>query len=392
MTEPSGSDFVARARALQPLLAKEADTIEQQRQLTSPVVAALIEGGFYRMLLPRSAGGFEAAPAVFMECVEEIAKADASAAWCLGQCGVCAMVAAYLEPEVAREIFGSPPGILAWGSAAGEVKAAPGGYRATWRWHFASGSRQASWLGAHVHVIEADGKKRLKANGAPELRTILFPVTSAKTYDVWDVIGLKGTGTDDYAVEDLFVPERYTALRDDPAARREANPLYRLTTSIVYGLGFSAIALGVARAILDEAIKLAGKKSSSQVKHQMRDNHAVHSLIGRNEAKLRAARAFLYQAVGEVWRDLTASPQELTLAHRSALRLAASWALQSATEVVDAAYHMAGATAIFHANPFERRFRDMHAIAQQIQARDIHYETIGQVLLGVDPEAPVFAT
>lgn len=396
MSDSSDADFAERARGLLPLIAAEADAIERGRQLTEPVVSALIEGGFYRMLLPKSAGGAEIAPAFFMQSVEEIAKADASAAWCIGQCGVCAMVAAYLERDVAREIFATPPGVLAWGSAAGEMHAVPGGYRATWRWSFASGARQASWLGAHVHVIEADGKKRLKADGTPQQRTILFPVASARTYDVWDVIGLKGTGTDDYSVEDLFVPERYAPLRDDPAARNEAGPLYRLTTSIMYGLAFSAIALGLARATLDEAVKLASRKSSSQVKHAMRDNNAVHALIGRSEAKLRAARTFLYASIDEVWRDLSRrddlKPPELTIQHRIAMRLAASWAIHQATEVVDGAYHMAGATAIFRANPFERRFRDIHAIAQQIQARDIHYETVGQVLLGLDPESPVFAT
>jgi alkylation response protein AidB-like acyl-CoA dehydrogenase len=391
LSEVSGSDFVVRARALAPLIAEHADEIERGRRLTESVVAKLIEGGFYRTLLPKSLGGAELAPAFFMATLEEIAKADASTAWCLGQCGVCAMVAAYLDPGVAREIFGTHPGILAWGSAAGEVQAVSGGYRATWRWTFASGCRQAGWLGAHVHVVEPDGKQRLKADGKPVLRTILFPVASATLHDVWDVIGLKGTGTDNYAVSDLFIPERYSALRDDPAASREAGPLYRLTTSMMYGLGFAAIALGVARAVLDASLVLARGKASSQVKHAMRDNNVVQGQIGRNEARLRAARAYLYGSIDEVWRDLT-RPAALTIEHRIALRLAASWAIHQAVEVVDAAYHMAGATAVFHSNPFERRFRDIHAIAQQIQARDIHYETVGQVLLGLDPDAPVFAT
>jgi alkylation response protein AidB-like acyl-CoA dehydrogenase len=391
MSDAAGHDYVAKAQAIAPLIAREADAIERDRRLTAPVVAALIENDLYRLLLPQSAGGAEVAPAIFMGAVEEIAKADASTAWCLGQCGVCAMVAAYLERDVAREIFATPPGILAWGTAAGEVRAAPGGYRATRRWSFASGSRQASWLGAHVHVIEADGKKRLKPDGTSEQRTILFPVAHATMHDVWDVIGLKGTGTDDYAVEDLFVPERYTALRDDPAASQEPGPLYRLTTSIVFGLGFAAVALGVARATLDASIALARGKAASQVKHAMRDNHAVHAQLGRNEATLRAARDFLYGSVERVWRDLT-PPGALTREHRVDMRLASTAAIHQAAAVVDSAYHMAGASAIFHANPFERRFRDIHAIAQQIQARDVHYETVGQVLLGLDPESPVFAT
>jgi alkylation response protein AidB-like acyl-CoA dehydrogenase len=231
----------------------------------------------------------------------------------------------------------------------------------------------------------------MRPDGRPLQRTILFPATSARIEDVWDVIGLKGTGTDDYAVDNLFVPDRFIAGRDDPASRREAGPLYKLTTSIVYGLGFSSIALGLARMMLDAAIELAGTKSPRQVKGAMRDNNAVHALIGRNEAKLRAARAYLFATVEEIWRDLQ-RPMELSLDHRVALRLAASWALHQSAEVVDAAYHMAGATAVFRANPFERRFRDMHAVAQQIQARDIHYETVGQVMLGLEPDAPVFAT
>jgi alkylation response protein AidB-like acyl-CoA dehydrogenase len=261
----------------------------------------------------------------------------------------------------------------------------------SWRWHFASGCRQASWLGAHVQLIGKDGKRVMRADGKPLQRTLLFPASSARIDDVWDVVGLRGTGTDDYSVDNLFVADRFMAGRDDPASRREDGALYRLTTSIVYGLGFSSIALGLARMMLDAAVELAGTKSPRQVKHTMRDNHAVHALIGRNEAKLRAARAYLFATVDEVWRDLQRGG-ELSLDHRVALRLAASWALHQSTEVVDAAYHMAGATAVFRANPFERRFRDMHAVAQQIQARDIYYETVGQVLLGLEPDAPVFAT
>ncbi|HEY3918917.1 MAG TPA: acyl-CoA dehydrogenase family protein [Stellaceae bacterium] len=387
----AAADAIARARALAPLLAAEAEEIERSRRLTPKVVAALVEGGFYRLLLPKSVGGGEAAPAVFLGVLEEIAKADASTAWCLGQCGVCAMVAAYLDPAAAREIFDAAPGILAWGATAGEARAVPGGYRATWRWSFASGCRQAGWIGAHVQIIEDSGKKRLKRDGKPALRTILFPVSSARFYDVWDVVGLKGTGTDDYSVDDLFVPERFSALRDDAGERRETGALYKVSTSMMFGLGFAAIALGVARATLDAAIETARGKTSRDLKTGMRHNNVVQATVGRGEAKLRGARAYLYAALGEAWADLEAG-KPLTVDHRLALRLAATWTIHQAAEVADAAYHMAGATAIFRANAFERRFRDIHAIAQQIQARDIHYESVGQVMLGLDPDASVFAT
>ena len=387
MNKSPGLDLAERARALQPLIARDADEIERTRRLTPAVTAALIENGLYRSLLPKSFGGSEAPLETFMQMQEEIAKADASTAWCLGQCSVCAMTAAYLDPDAANEIFNVAPGILAWGAINHEVQVVPGGYKASARWDFASGSRQATWLGAHVRIVEADGRTRLKPGGAPEVRTILFPISSATMHDVWDVIGLNGTGTDSYSVDNLFIPEKFAALRDDPTALREKGPLYRITTYTMYGLGFAAVSLGVARATLDAAIDLARGKASFGLK-AMRENNAVQGAIGRTEGNLRAARAYLYATANEVWRDLIRPGGEITEQHRIALRLASTWTIHQAASVVDAAYHMAGATAVFRANKFERRFRDMHAISQQVQARNTHYEDVGKVILGNSSEPP----
>ncbi len=379
MNKPQAFGLIERARALQPLIASEANEIERTRRLTPAVTSALIENGLYRSLLPQSFGGAEAPLETFMQMQEEIAKADASTAWCLGQCSVCAMTAAYLDRDAAEEIFNTAPGILAWGAIAHEVKVVPGGYLANARWDFASGSRQASWLGAHVKVVEADGSLRKKKDGSPEIRTVLFPITSATMYDVWDVIGLKGTGTDSYSVDNLFIPDKFAALRDDPAAVREQGPLYKLSTNMVFSMGFAATSLGVARATLDSAIELSRTKLPQGLS-AMRENNAVQGLIGRTEATLRAARAYLYATAAEVWRDLEGGGP-ITEAHRIAIRIAATWTIHQSASVVDTAYHMAGATAVFAANPFERRFRDMHAIAQQIQARDTHYEDAGRTIL-----------
>jgi len=386
MNKSPGIDLVERAKALAPLILRDADEIERTRRLTPAVTQALIENGLYRALLPQSFGGAEVPLEAFMRMQEEIAKADASTAWCLGQCSVCAMTAAYLDPDAAREIFAAPTGILAWGSIAHEVQVVPGGYRATARWDFASGCRQASWLGAHVQIVEADGTRRRKPDGAPEVRTILFPLESATLYDVWDVIGLNGTGTDSYSVDNLFIPEKFSVLRDDPADLREKGPLYRITTYTMFGLGFAAVSLGVARATLDAAIDLARGKASFGLK-AMRENNAVQGAIGRLEGNLRAARAYLYATANEAWRDL-AQTGKLGEQHRIALRLASTWTIHQAASVVDTAYNKAGATAVFRANKFERRFRDMHAIAQQVQARNNHYEDVGKAILGNSSEPP----
>ncbi len=386
MTKHPNIDLVERARALAPLIARDADEIERTRRLTPAVTEALIENELYRALLPKSLGGTEAPLEAFMQMQEEIARADASTAWCLGQCGVCAMTAAYLDPDAANEIFNVAPGILAWGAVAHEVQAVPGGYKASARWDFASGSRQASWLGAHVRVVEADGTQRRKADGSPEIRTILFPVTSATMYDVWDVIGLKGTGTDSYSVDNLFIPDKFAALRDTPAALREEGPLYKLTTNMVFSMGFAATSLGLARVMLDATIELSRGKTPQGLK-AMRENNAVQGKIGRTEASLRAARAYLYATAAEVWREL-ARGAPITEEHRIALRIAATWTIHQSAAVVDTAYHMAGATAVFAANGFERRFRDMHTIAQQIQARDTHYEDAGRAILSANLATP----
>src|SRR6202041_3541218 len=224
------SGLVERAKALAPLIAAEADEIEQTRRLTPKLVSALVENGLYRSLLPKSVGGFESPPLVFMQMLEEIAKADACTAWCVGQCSVGAMTAAYLDADVAHQVFGKPDDVMAWGAIAHSVQAVPGGYTISARWDFASGSRQANWLGAHVQVLDADGTVRKKPNGTPEIRTIVFPMSSATMYDMWDVIGLCGTGTDSYSVENLFIPENFSALRDDFSALREKGPLYGITT------------------------------------------------------------------------------------------------------------------------------------------------------------------
>lgn len=386
MNKPTGLDLVERARALQPLIARDADEIERTRRLTPAVTAGLIENGLYRSLLPQSLGGSEAPLETFMQMQEEIAKADASTAWCLGQCSVCAMTAAYLDHDAANEIFNVAPGILAWGAINHEVQVVPGGYKASARWDFASGSRQASWLGAHVRVVGADGSPRRKADGSPEIRTILFPVASATMYDVWDVIGLRGTGTDSYSVDNLFIPDKFAALRDDATALRETGPLYKLSTNMVFSMGFGATSLGLARATLDAAIDLARGKTPQGLK-AMRDNNAVQGLIGRTEASLRAARAYLYSTAAEVWRDL-ARGDAITEQHRIALRIAATWTIHQSAAVVDTAYHMAGATAVFNANKLERRFRDMHTIAQQIQGRDSHYEDVGKAILSAKLGTP----
>jgi len=224
-----GAGYLERARAFVPQLAAAAPEIERQRELPEQVVAAMVEHGFFRMLLPRSLGGAELLPAPYVRVVEEIAKGDASAAWCLNQGAGCSMTAAYLDPAAAKEVFGGPRGILAWGPGPGKARIVEGGYRVTATWSFASGSHNATWLGCHVPIYDENGTQLLHPDGSPVIRTPIFPKSCAEMTDIWHVMGLRGTGSDKYSVTDLFVPKAFVAARDD-GARREDGVLYRFSS------------------------------------------------------------------------------------------------------------------------------------------------------------------
>jgi indole-3-acetate monooxygenase len=387
----SGSAFLAEARDLGPALDRAAAEIERRRELPEAIVTALVERGLFRLLLPRSLGGAELAPALYVPVIEEIARHDASTAWCLGQACGCTMTAALLEPEAAREIFGGTCGIVAWGppDPAARARAVPGGYRLSGTWSFASGSHHATWLGAHVAVADADGTPDLRPDGAAAIRTLLFPKASAEFTDIWRVIGLRGTGSDSYSVSDLFVPEAHTVRRDGAAKPRESGRLYAFSSSNLYSAGFAGVALGIARSTIDAFVALARDKIPRGARRTLRDNNVVQAQVAQSEARLASARAFLIGAFEEIWRDI-GETRRLTTAQNATIRLASTWAIHQAKEVVDTLYHAAGATAIFDAEPFERRFRDIHTVIQQYQGRQAHFESVGQVLLGLEPENTMF--
>src|SRR5215472_13213847 len=215
MTELSHDslDYIARARSLGSMLTATADEIEHSRELPGSIVEALIDNGLFRLLQPRSLGGAELDPMTYIRVIEQIASNDASTAWCVEQANGCSMVAAFLDPEVAQEIFGPPDGIVAWGPVGpAELSNAPGGFRLSGTWNFASGSHHASWLGAHVVMRDPDGTPLRRTDGGEILRTLLFPKSSAAMTDIWHVVGLRSTGSDRYSVTDLFIPERHSVL------------------------------------------------------------------------------------------------------------------------------------------------------------------------------------
>ena len=386
-----GPDYVARARSLEPALVAAADEIERNRELPASIVAALINNGLFRLLQPRSLGGAELDPMTYVKVVEQIASHDASTGWCVEQANGCSMVAAFLDPDIAQEIFGPADGIVAWGPVGpAELCIVPGGFRLTGAWNFASGSHHASWLGAHVVTRGPDGEPLCRPDGGEILRTLLFPKSQATMTDIWHVVGLRGTGSDRYSVTDLFIPEQYTVLRDPDIAPREPGRLYCFSTSNLYASGVAAVTLGTARGMIGDFTELATEKTPRGIRQRLCENQVIQSQLAQAEARIRSARAFLLSSLAEIWEAVGVTG-ELNLEQNTMIRLASTWAIHQAREVVNTLYHGAGATAIFDDRPFERRFRDMHTATQQAQGRQAHYETIGRVLFGLAPDTAMFA-
>ena len=381
------------ARELAPMIAAAAPRIEAERELPADLLAALHKARLFHMLVPKSVGGEEVDVLTFFAAVEAVASGDASAGWAVGQAGGVSTVAAYLDPAIAREIFGGPTSVVAWGPNARVARAviAPGGYRVTGKWQFASGSRHSHWLGAHCAVFNEDGTPALGPDGRPRDRTMLLPKSKAKITDVWQVMGLKGTGSDNYELDDLFVPEEYTFTRDADADRRVESPLYSYFSNFnMFGLAFAGVSLGIASSMLRDFVTLAGEKAptSTGFKVLLRDNAVVQSKVAQCTARLRAARAMVQDIYGGLW-DQAVRGEAFTQRDRADMRLASTYAMNEAREVADTLYNAAGATAIFVAQPFERRFRDINSASQQGQAHQANYELIGQVYLGLTPKGRV---
>jgi alkylation response protein AidB-like acyl-CoA dehydrogenase len=378
-------DPLARAREIGAEIDAAADEIERTQRFPEPLLSRLHEQRLFRMLLPRAAGGDQTEPAAYVAAIEEIAAHDASVAWNTFAINSSSLIAAFLEPEASRAIWGDPRNAVAWGPPnASRVRAVEGGYRLTGKWDFCSGCRQARWIGAHCLVVEADGTLRLNSFGKPTIRTLLFPASEAKLLDNWHTIGLRGTASESYSVEDVFVPEAFSSTREDPALRRERGPLYAITQQCLYASGVAAVSYGIARAMLSEFIQLASRKAPRNLS-RLADSAVVQADVARWEARLGSGRAYLLDTLSTVYAQAD-DVAPIEVADRARIRLACTNAIHGAIEVADLVYKAAGVDAIFPGSPFERRFRDIHTLSQQIQSRGAHFEQVGQVLLSVPPE------
>jgi indole-3-acetate monooxygenase len=376
-------DPVARARDLGPAIAAAGDEIERTQRIPEPLLSQMHTARLYRMFLPRSVDGDETEPWVYLHAVEEISRHDGSLGWIVFVANSSALIAPFLAPDAMRTVFADPRSVVAWGPPnASKALAVPGGYRVTGRWDFASGCRQANWMGAHCHVVEPDGSLRLNAAGRPTVRTLLCPTTQATLLNTGNVIGMRGTASDSYAL--MMCSFRRRSARRARIRRCGANR-GGSTRSPCRGCMPSAspVSRAASLAMLDAFEALATRKTPRNL-GRLADNAVVQSSVARMEARLGAARAYLVATLSDIWATARAT-SVIDVPARARVRLACAFAIQTAEAVADYAYKAAGTDAIFLGTAFERRFRDIHTLSQQIQSRTAHFESVGQILLGIAP-------
>jgi alkylation response protein AidB-like acyl-CoA dehydrogenase len=380
------SEWVEQARALAPIVAQWRDAGEQERHMPRPLFEALRDAGIFSMSAPKAVGGGEVDEATVLQAIEELARQDGSVGWNVMITSNVAIVASYLPAAALREVYRGGPSTVIAGALLpkGAAIPVPGGFRLTGRWTFASGCHQADWM-AGSSAVMTNGTPRRRPDGRPDVRTFFVPMGVCEILDTWHTAGLRGTGSHDWQVADVFVPEErsFPILYDGPS---EPGALSIRDFAAYGGPRVAAVALGIARDAIDAFTALAMTKTPALATSTLATQHTMHERVGRAEALLRAGRAFLYETVRELPNSPTWS-EALSEDLRASIRLASAHAAQNAAEAVDLMFNAAGTTATYTSSRLERCFRDVHVATQHVAVAPSNIEMVGQYLLGLGLQA-----
>jgi alkylation response protein AidB-like acyl-CoA dehydrogenase len=386
VTSGAATKLIETARAFRPRIFAERDRIESGRCLPDELTRELARAGFFRIFLPAAYGGLDLTLLEAMEIYEELARADASVAWCAWNANVH-WTTARLSKEVAQEVFADPGMILANSTRpTGRAEVIDGGYRVKGRWSLVSGCQLSAWF-ILMCIVHEDGKPRRTPAGAPEYRFMLCPASDCTVVDTWTVSGLRGTGSHDVVVENRFVQARYASFYTDPLVL--IGPRYQIPPHSRAVPGLGAIALGIARTAIDAMVDLATEKRQERTGQPLSEDRGAQSRLAQAEALVRAARLFLLDTANVLWEDVLAG-RDATAQRRAHLRLASWHAVTSAVQAVDLIYLTCGATSLYATCPIERAFRDVHAVTQHIGVHPRTLETTGRVLFGLEPDTPTW--
>ena len=376
-------DIRDTARVFTAELRERAEEIEDARRLPKDLSDRFAGAGLYRMCVPNIYGGLELPPAETMEAIEILARADGASAWCVFIGATSGSVLAMLPESSAREVFASKETLLSGVFAPrGKAVAIDDGFRVDGQWQWGSGTQNADWILAGCQ-ISRDGNPELLLNGTPRSRMMLLPAEQIEFLDTWYVSGLAGTGSTDFAIRDVFVPESHAVGMgvDGPLAR----PLYAFPQFGLLGMGIAAVALGLARAAISELTEIAGGKTPSGSARPLAARPATQAEVSRAEATLRSARAFYYEAIETAWHAARTTGH-IDTEHRRDIRLATTFATHACAETVDRMYNLGGGTSVYRRSPLQRIFRDVHVATQHMMVSPATLELTGRLLLGVETD------
>jgi alkylation response protein AidB-like acyl-CoA dehydrogenase len=381
----AGETLARAVAALGPRLRESAEQSERERRVPADIITAMVDAGIFRMCVPRSVGGGEVDPFTLVRVLEDLSAADASAGWCAMIGATSGLVAGYLDADIARDLYGDNPRAITGGVFAphGRARVVEGGYRVTGRWPFASGCEHSTLLMGGCVVEDAEGP-RLLPTGLPDPRLMLFPASAARIVDTWSVSGLRGTGSHDIEVADLFVPASWSVslVTDGP---RETGLLFAFPVFGLLAVGIAAVALGIARSAVAELVRLASGKRPTGTRRLLSERAAVQAQVAEAEALVGSARAYLSDRIGAAWEAAEASGT-IPIPLRAGVRLAAAHATRSAARAVDLMYEAGGGTSVYATSPLQRHFRDVHVVTQHVMVAPATYELTGRLLLGVDTD------
>ena len=382
------TSLIDAAREIAPIIREHSQEAERERRLSQPVLKALRETGFLRMSTPRSLGGLETDPVTRALVVEEIGRHDSGAAWTLENPLDWAFFCARLPDEGAEEIYSRGADILIAAQFGRPLKATStnGGYRVSGQAPFVSNCRDADWFSSTVLVDEDS------AAGEPEMRMVYFPREGCEIIDTWNVMGMRGTGSHDISVTDVYVPKfrTFPMEPDFEPGSHYRGPLYRLPVMGTAAAGIPTPMLGVARRALDEVTELARTKTPVASSGLLKERASAQIQLGRGEAILRSGRLLLIDTLSEAWRRCI-DGETHSLEQKADILLAMAHAMSSAVQAVELSCGIAGTTAFRATNPLERCFRDVQTMRHHVFASEQRYGTFGQVYLGVPADFPVVA-
>jgi len=379
--------LIRAAQELGPVIREHADEAERERRPSRPVMNALVETGLQRMFTPRSLGGLEVDPVTYARVTEEVAGFDSVAGWALQVGNSAAFWCARLPKEGPEEIYARGPNAIISAAFHPPQRAVEvsGGYRVTGRGPLASNIHDADWL--FLTALVMDGDQPRMTDDTPEAIGLILRAREAEVIDTWYTLGMRGTDSNDVAVNEVFVPTSRTfrLVPEFEPGPHYQSPLYRFPGIGEATVIVAPVMLAIARGAINELRDLALRKKPFGFVKTLRERTVAQATLAQGEGVLRSARLLFYDTISEAW-ERTQAGEPSTLEQKADLLLAGAHAVSSAAKVTDQMHSLAGTSAIYTRSRLERHFRDAQTLRHHGFVSANRYEAVGQVYLGIPPE------